>query len=351
MANKPCLPISRRRKLRGNDNDVDVNNFEDIATIDASEYLARVLQQSHRLPRILHHRNEKKESLPRKQPQSNKYENFVPIQGSAASLQYLVSHRTALVAPPTLTHLPSDTAQWVDTSLANFSQLRLYLDKLYHQHGAPRGRKQPVPGLKDRPGWHIFCVGKKEARGNVGSYFADDDEYDDDNEEEGEDGDSDNDEEGDGDSDKKDTDKKEPREGKGDDENPTTLLDWRHNLPEEGYTPTTSLILQLDQVMVRSVLAHLAYYVQEGWDPTTPNLTRWLYSLFARLEKPIHRNDAAVLFSLLRALTRARANFKVSDGNLINDKDREGLARLNVLLTIVGIYFEQAGGYAAVMSV
>ena len=50
MAGRPCLPVSKKKK-RIRDN--DAIDFADIATMDASEYLSRVVQQSNRLPEIL----------------------------------------------------------------------------------------------------------------------------------------------------------------------------------------------------------------------------------------------------------------------------------------------------------
>ena len=350
MASKPCLPVSRRRKAR---EDAPVE-FDDISSMDATEYLSRVMQQSQRLPEIMHRSSEPP------QPQSNKHQDHVPIEGSAASLSYLISNRTAILPPPSAAHLPAaNGAAWVDQTLANFSQLRLFFEKARQQQQQKQQQQQqqtrrPVPAMKDRPGWHIFCLGETEARGNTGSYFADDDN-------------DDNDKGGAKDShaNKEDTPGKEgntnqaagmkveetgdAKEGNATMFNNTEVTNrepWQENLPENGVYPSTTMMLQLDQVMIRKVIAHLAHYVQDGWYPCSMHRTLWLYALLARLEKPIHRNDAAVLYGLLKALTRARATLP----SLVQD-DREGLARLNVLITIVGIYFEQGGGYAGVMEV
>lgn len=318
MASKPCLPVSRRRKTRDN----ETISFENIETMDATEYLSMVVQQSNKMPDILMSEGyeNKPESAPQKSP-SKKIRDHIPIEGSAASLSYLVSNRTAILTPPSANLVPANCREWVDQTLANFSQLRLYLEKLHNQNGKAE-RKQAVPSMSDRPGWHIFCLGIKEARGNMGSYFGSDD---------GEDEEM---------KDAKDEEETKPHQGdKKSDSNGNTDL-WRNGLPEEGYAPTTSLIQQLDQVMVRRVIAHLVHYVEEGWYPCSGQRSQWLYSLLARLEKPVHRDDAAVLFGLLKVLTKARATWK---------NDRKGLARLNVLITIVGIYFEQGGGYVGVM--
>ena len=106
-------------------------------------------------------------------------------------------------------------------------------------------------------------------------------------------------------------------------------------IPAGGHLPSVSLLLQMDQVMVRKVLSHLSHYVREGWSPVSVQRSAWIYSLLARLEKPIHRDDAAVLFGLLKVLTRVRATVRVVD------EDRSDLARLNVMIVLITIYFEQ----------
>jgi hypothetical protein len=52
-----------------------------------------------------------------------------------------------------------------------------------------------------------------------------------------------------------------------------------------------------------------------------------------------------MLYGLLKKLTKERAENKAS-----TEQERIDLSRINVLITIVGIYFEQGGGYANVMA-
>jgi gem associated protein 2 len=334
MASKPCLPVSRRRKRLGSD-DVD---FGDITTMDAAEYLRRVVHQSQQLPNVL--TSPAAPGCSSKTKAKAHLRRHVPIEGSAASLSYLLSDRTMLLPPPTEAHLPCCTSEWVDQTLSNFSQLRLYLDQLGKRKNTTE-RNQPVPPLKDQTGWHIFCLGQQEARGNVGAYFAQDPD-DDSNDDDGDDHD--------------DEDKTELKDHTILADNPTEAAAaaaneekqgeeveeaWRHNLPENGYAPTTLLMLQLDQVMIRRVLAHLVHYIQEGWHPSSPQRTLWLYALLARLEKPVHRNEAAILYALLQALTLVRASTR--------HDERQALARLNTLIVITGLYFEQGGGFQHVM--
>jgi survival of motor neuron protein-interacting protein 1 len=184
-------------------------------------------------------------------------------------------------------------------TLTNFSELRSYLDRCHEQGVGGKGTKRmSVPSLRDRSGWHVFCVGLDEARGNTGCYFDEDEQ-------------SDNE--------------------KNEDEFP----EWRNNLPQEGYIPSVQLLLQMDQVMVRRVLSHLVHYVQDGWSAGSKQRSAWLYALLGRLDRPIHRDDAATLYGLLKDMTLTRANLKVSQDN------QEELARLNTLIAIIGLYFEQ----------
>ena len=183
----------------------------------------------------------------------------------------------------------------------------------------------PLPPMKDRSSWHIFCVGLDEASGNSGAYFGDEYEcgYDNVAKQQGE--------------------QKEKKDN--------CLLTeelpscWRMNLPSDGYEPTVRLLLQMDQVMIRRVISHLTHYIHFGWSIMTGRRAEWIYALLTRLEKPIHRDDSAVLFGLLKDLTLARSKILVP-GN----KDRISLAKLNVLIVIIGVYFEQGGDLSRFMT-
>jgi survival of motor neuron protein-interacting protein 1 len=295
MAQQPCLPVSRRRKRDGS---AEVG-FDDIQSMDATSYLSRVVSEANRLPEIFAAKTDSRSPGPPKR------KDHVPIDGSAASLLYLTSERTAVQPPPTAHHVPEGTA-WVDQTLDTFSRLRLYLEKCRnHGVGGKEANRIPLPPLKDRPSWHIFCVGPK-----LGSRYDDDD---------------------DSDTASKRDEEREP---------------WEDSLPPQGFSPTVSLLLQMDQVMLRRVLSHLVYYVREGWSATCPQRAAWIYAILARLERPIHRDDAAVLYGLLKKLTQERAENKA-----VTEQERIDLSTTNVLIAIVGIYFEQGGGYANVMAV
>ena len=156
---------------------------------------------------------------------------------------------------------------------------------------------------------------------------------------------------------------------------------WEINLPlnGDGFTPSTSLLLQMDQVMVRRVLGHMTRYIDRVSDDNRQNSSYiWIYALLARLEKPIHRDDAVTLFTLLKRLTLLRHQIAEStlladpvdsklgnmrtlstsdskrapaDDKVDSDNNRQYLATLNTLIAIIGLYFEQGGNYAQIMDV
>ena len=337
--NQPCLPVPRRRKRRSDDdgsgdNDAD---FQNVESMDAMEYLAAVVQQAKGLPDVFEakagqddNNNNNSTSDTTKEHGSKSRRNHVPIEGSAASMSYLLSGRTAIVPPPSSGHLPNNTRVWVDGCLANFIELRQYMDKCSQAGVGGKGTVRiAVPPMKDRPGWHIFCVGQDEARGNDGGFFDDDD--DDDDDDEGKDLDdigNDNGESG--------TAMASPDAKTG-----NAVPAWRQGLPPNGHAPSVQLLSQLDQVMVRSVLSHLCYYVTEGWSAYSAQRHAWIYALLARIERPIHRDHMAMLYGTLKELTKARAG--------LDPSQREELARVNLLVVVIGLHFEQGGGYQNIM--
>lgn len=410
MSMQPCLPVPRKRARKetasitaaaaaaasdddaaSNLTDNHNNLFDDIQNMDASEYLRRVVEQAEQIPEMMIMPSSSSSSSPtipsqvdeemkKQHPTTDATRTTTSIktpiiQGSAASLHYLVSHRTALQPPPTARH--AARRAWVDHVLENFSRLRSYLDTCIDAGetggGVGQERKYPLPALKDRPGWLVFCIGQDEADGNVGSYF-DDDNDDDDNK------DDNNFEDSEG---RKEEEEETPpstaaatstmatTQLTGQEETETGDISqqqqkedniplWKQNLPSIGYTPTVELVGQMDQVMIRRVLGHLVHYILQGWSLQSNALAGWIYALLARLARPLHRDEACLLYQLLKQMTQDRSKidctdlmiYSCSSNNNNNGKtsryDAE-LAHLNLLISIVGIYFEQGGGYDAVM--
>jgi gem associated protein 2 len=362
---KPCLPVKGGRKRanddlddeEGDDDDglvVELDQFDNVHQLDAAHYLQRVREQARRLPDVFSAPPavaaaaaasistpgliaiRKNGDHAKRKKSRDEFETSVVVKlGSAAfAARYLTSDQTSLRKPPSVRHIPKDGRQWEQQTLDGFARLRTYLDEcrlsgVGGKESAHHQPRVPVPAMKDQWAWHVFCVGYDDASGNAGGYFQDDDNDD-------------------------------------DDETGTTEEDilekntknvdacWEESLPTAGYTPTVSLLLQLDQVMVRRVLGHLTHYVVTGF-AVTGQRAKWIYALLARLECPIHRDDAVTLYSLLKRLTVAREQIKLTDTDTslttIPTSNADCLASINLLITIVGIYFEQGGGHANLMEV
>lgn len=253
--------------------------------MDAATYLASVRDQASRMPDVF-------VASPNAQHKTiEKTNNMDVIDGSVASLNYLLSDRLKVHPPPSTAHVPHNLSSWVRQTLNNFSILRGYL----HQcHLSLREcERVHVPKRKDRYSWHVFCVGKAEAMASFDKYDHADEEED----------------------------SVESQDSESE----------QHRVPIQGFDPNTKLISQFDDILVRSVLSHHLYYIKEGYDISF-NRGRWLYGLLARLQKPLHRDEASLLMDLLRELCRIRKRSNGGD---------ESLKMVNTLIVIIGIYFEQ----------
>jgi gem associated protein 2 len=333
---KPCLPLERKRKI----SETEVICFDDIENLDAATYLSRVAAEASRLPEILQAADDGSTKTvvatttttvaaaaarTREPPQRP-----IVTTGSAASALYLVSHRTALYPLPSVDHLPKAPRQWRDTALTNFVKLRSFL----HEACVKPTVRLPVPPMKDRGGWHVFCVGNDAASGNPGGYFADTN-YDDDDSSEEEDDDEDDD-----------SDEDQSATAAAATAAAVVVPEWRRSLPTDGYTPTVPLLLQMDQVMIRAVLHHLAHFVTTGFR-LHENLAGWIYALLARLEQPLHRDEAVMLYALLKRLTIVRKSTTIPAATNTGDSSSvDELAACNLLILILVAYFEQGDSSA-----
>lgn len=321
MSQKPCLAVDSRVRKQKRD---AVSTFDDIQQMDAATYLCRVMAEASRLPDIFQAASppSQEKNCGSSTAQKRARDDSVSV-GSVASARYLVSHRTALHPPPTIQHAPG--RQWTEHTLADFARLRRYLSECQAHGVGVKGIRcrAPVPAMKDASAWHVFCVGRDDAAGNPGGYFQDSDD------------------DTDWDDDVGDETKKHDGHA---------AAPWKANLPATGHAPTVGLLLQMDQVMVRRVLGHLAHYVSARGFCVTGQRAAWIYALLARLERPLHRDDAVTLYSLLKRLSVLRAQISLDDvSRRSSDAVEFRLPTLNVLIAIAGIYFEQGGGYANVM--
>jgi hypothetical protein len=326
MSHQPCLPVPPTRKRSRSVSCQEPIQFDDIQGIDASEYLRRVVEQASEIPEVMVSSSSSSLSTTAEQqwcPNTRvNQKNYMdpPIQGSAASLYYLVSTRTALSPAPSADHVASRA--WATHVVENFVCLRDYVETCRLAGVGGKDHRQPVPALKDINAWHVFCLGENDAVENDG--------------------------------------KEEPiaigvgRSNEEEvqqqsDQSVTIPLLWKQNLSPTGFPPTVALLSQMDQVMVRRVLAHLVHIFRTR---TTGNsvvqLSSWIYALLVRLDAPLHRDDAAVLYDLLKHLSIRRASCTIVAPDVACSRRHE-LTHINLLMVIVGIYFEQGGGYNAIM--
>ncbi|CAJ1969062.1 unnamed protein product [Cylindrotheca closterium] len=351
---QPCLPIPRnhpnRKRRRHNSSKEDAASndstpaatFDNIETMDATEYLFRVVQQAKGLPEIFvaGEDNENFKNAPAFDP------DFVPIDGSAASLSYLLSKRTQLLPPPSIHHLPQDCNRWMDKSIANFESLRRYLSTCKEEGiGGKKTKRLAFPAMKDQDGWLAFCLGRNwngqgqsDVNDATSSNMVDNE-----------------------------TTASESTAT----ENSIPL--WKRDIPEKGHDPWVRIVLQIDQVLLRRVLSHVGHFLCNDLDDEDDDkkdaarhshALKWMYSLLARLDFPIHRDDASVLYQLLKALTRARSCLVLpppAETNTTNTTNtpstsnnseelRTRLAQWNLLIVVIGVFFEQGGAAANLMT-
>lgn len=354
----------------------DATTIEDLSAIDASAYLAWVNSQAGSLPSVF---VAEKESDDINNDTSNNDNTAAtterkedPIDGSAATLQILLSKQMDIMPPPSNQHIPpvcnaatfhinshssaesaanepqnNDTttnhntcSNWVSTTISSFSKLRSYLetqDAIQKQNNIDTQsiRKVAVPKMKDRTGWHVFCLGREEAFGNQGGYFE---EIDSENEESKDD--------------EKNNDKNDDCGGnvveQGNDaaEKETNVLTYNpDNVPSDGHKPTSSLLLQIDQVLTRVLFHHHVHFLCEWKFPLTHQRAAWIYALLARMDKPWHRDECCAVRKVLRECCSRRWDLTLPQegerSSEENERKWEQLALLNTLIAITGIYYEQ----------
>lgn len=109
--------------------------------------------------------------------------------------------------------------------------------------------------------------------------------------------------------------------------------------------PTLSLLLQFDNVLSQKLLRYLIEWAEEhSW---SLKLSRWLYSLLARIEKPLHREVVALIRQLFRKCCALRFELapRIENFSQNNNFDHEYLASLNLIITLTGIYFGQGESF------
>jgi len=314
-----CLPLPQSRRKRRNpseattdpDNEADLMaplEIASLASMDAMEYLAFVKQQASSLPEIFVSKSIQEQADPDECRQINS-NDFAPIDGSAAARDYLLSNRLEIRPPPSTTHVPppSQFTAWKEGTLSNFSSLRVYLNACREElrNKLNPNEKITVPKSKDIYAWHVFCLGnqvRNEMEINMIHAAIDNLSH----------------------------------------ESSAVEIDLeleKYDIPNGGYTPSTQLMCQFDQIIIRRLLSHHTNYIVAGCGVTVKRMT-WIYAILARLEKPLHRDEAGVLMQLLRELCRVRASVSLDDGGGNNDNEKI-VEAMNVGILLIGAYFEQ----------
>lgn len=117
--------------------------------------------------------------------------------------------------------------------------------------------------------------------------------------------------------------------------------------------PALSLILQFDQVLTQKLLAILIDYLdaEDEVSGATPSLSplcgQWLYSLLARVEKPLHRDVVASIRQLYRRCCVLRNQLPLKHQDTASEDFQLDLAALNTLISISGYYFGQGEYYSS----
>nr|XP_020662894.1 gem-associated protein 2 isoform X1 [Pogona vitticeps] len=176
----------------------------------------------------------------------------------------------------------SPTMKWQRQQVAHFSAIRQSVNKhRNHWKSQQLDSNVAIPRPEDEEGWKKFCLGEK-------LYL--------------------------------DTTVQEPSDG-------NNGIDY----VQIGFPPLLSIVSRMNQATVTSVLEYLTNWLVEK--EFTPGLGRWLYALLACLEKPL----LPEAHSLIRQLARRCSEVRVLEEN----KSEEKVSALNLLICLVGRYFDQ----------
>lgn len=310
-----CLPVPKGRKRPNPESNISTETepmeITCLESMDAMEYLAFVKQQASSLPDVFVSQEAIESSK-----QSSQHTDYVPIDGSAAARDYILSHRLDIIPPPTNLHIPcNDTFQtWKDETLDTFSTLRTYLNACRQGlRSIHPSQKFTVPKSKDVYAWHVFCLGNG-IRNEMEHKMID------------------------------------VHLSNLNKDASVAEIDLelkQYDIPKDGYEPSTQLLCQFDQIIIRKLLSHHLQFLTCGCSASVKRL-KWIYAVLSRLEKPIHRDEASVLMALLREMCRVRASidFACNDGDNGEDDNKllekkEIVKAANVLILLIGAYFEQ----------
>ncbi|XP_048831204.1 gem-associated protein 2 [Brienomyrus brachyistius] len=177
----------------------------------------------------------------------------------------------------------SPSLRWQQQQVSNFSAIRQSINK-HRAHWKAQSLDNNVimPELEDEEGWKKFCLG-----GNICCNTS-------------------------------------PTAGGS--EHPG--LDYT----KIGFPPFLSIVSRLNQATVSAVLEYLINWFEEK--EFVPQLGRWLYALLGCLEKPLLPEAHSLIRQLARRCSQVRAS--------LESKEDEKLSALNLMICLVGRYFEQS---------
>lgn len=174
--------------------------------------------------------------------------------------------------------------KWQQQQVAHFSAVRQNVNK--HRM---RWKSQPLDGnvmmpqVEDEEGWKKFCLGEK-LYSNTSLLLSD-----------------------------------EERENPG--------IDYI----KVGFPPLLSIVSRMSQATVTSVLEYLISWLETK--DFSPELGRWFYALLACLEKPLLPEAHSLIRQLARHCSEVRSH--------VESREEEKLSALNLLICLVGRYFDQ----------
>ena len=309
---------------------VRLTDIDDLQSMDVMDYMASVRDEANEMPDVFVSEKKNPNNMSSSLQQKNDIDTI--IDGSAAACLYFCKEEAATKMTP----IPI-SKDWMDGICHVFSQLRQYISTCHQAGVGLPPRRIPVPRSKNSLDWHIFCLGKNEAYGNANGYY-DDESMDDDNDEIGSNKNIDSDD----DQNKEEKNGTNPEDEVSSSKNNLAVTRWdEKSVPPDGHIPTVALLCQMDQVLTRRVLSHLLHYLIEGGWEMTRNRGQWIYSLLARLEKPLHREECSLLYSLLKHLLQKGHQIQPTTWQT-NKNENDVTIITNTILVIIVVYFEQA---------
>jgi len=259
----------------------DIDDDTDAVPVDGADYLRRVIKERKRCPDTV------TASVPVTAPESRK---------ESSSRGGNIARKRSKLAPPTGC---CPAPAWQRQQVADFSTVRQKLAQhtsLLKSGGGIAAHNVKTPDKKKEGEWCRFCLGSK-----IWEKV------------------------------------KETREESSETEEDSCKSEER----TEGHDPLVDVIATLPYHVVETVLEyHVTWLRAVGW---TRQFGPWLYSLLARLEKPLTPDMGSLIrdLALLCAEERGKIFSESSKDNEVENVPNHDLAALNLFVCLVAKYFDQ----------